>query len=302
MTIPIIDETKVIIKNLELQSPPDENEQGLTRAKKSLAEKKNEKRIMRLAGKAIGDFNMIEEGDKVMVCMSGGKDSYVLLDVLRKLQQRAPVHFEIIAVNVDQHLPNFPQGVIENYLKEIGVPYHIEDQDTWSIVQRVKPDGKNVCSVCSRLRRGIIYRLAQELGVTKIALGHHMDDIVSTLLLNIFYGGRLKGMPPILRSDTGKHIIIRPLTYVREYEIERWIKYRNYPIISKDICRKVENKKRAEIKELIREWDRKYDSRIYNILMSMTRVVPSHLMDKSLYDFVALIPDALRNAESEDNL
>lgn len=286
---------------LEAQKASEQEVDNQTgRSKKSVAEKKNEKRIMRLAGKAIEDFNMIEEGDKVMVCVSGGKDSYVLLDVLRKLQQRAPVHFELLAVNIDQHLPNFPKDVIPNYLQKIGVPYHIEDQDTWSIVKRVIPEGRNVCSACSRLRRGIIYRIAKEMGVTKIALGHHMDDIVSTLLLNMFYGGRLKGMPPILRSDDGKNVIIRPLVYVREYEIERWVKYRDYPIISKDICRKIENKKRAEIKALIRQWDRDYDSRIYNILMSMTRVAPSHLMDKSIYDFKALIPDALREREANE--
>ena len=177
---------------LEAQKASEQEVDNQTgRSKKSVAEKKNEKRIMRLAGKAIEDFNMIEEGDKVMVCVSGGKDSYVLLDVLRKLQQRAPVHFELLAVNIDQHLPNFPKDVIPNYLQKIGVPYHIEDQDTWSIVKRVIPEGRNVCSVCSRLRRGIIYRIAKEMGVTKIALGHHMDDIVSTLLLNMFYGGRL---------------------------------------------------------------------------------------------------------------
>ena len=270
-----------------------------SKRKKSVAEKKNEKRIMRLAGKAIEDFNMIEEGDRVMVCMSGGKDSYVLLDVLRKLQQRAPVNFELIAVYVDQHLPGFPKDVIPNFLKDIGVKYHIEDQDTWSIVQRVIPEGRNVCSVCSRLRRGIIYRVAKELGITKIALGHHMDDIVSTLLLNMFYGGRLKGMPPILRSDDGKNVVIRPLAYVREYEVERWVQYRNFPIVSKDICRKIENKKRAEIKALIREWDRDYDSRIYNIMMSMTRAAPSHLIDKGIYDFNALVPDALREEEDD---
>ena len=235
--IPIIEDSAIVIEN-DLDTPVNEEK----KTKKSVAEKKNEKRIMRLAGKAIAEFGMIEGGDKVMVCMSGGKDSYVLLDVLMKLQKRAPVPFELIALNVDQHLPNFPKEVIPNYLEKIGVPYHIEDQDTWSIVKRVIPEGRNVCSVCSRLRRGIIYRVAKELGVTKIALGHHMDDIVSTLLLNMFYGGRLKGMPPILRSDDGQNVIIRPLAYVREYEIERWIKYRDYPIISKEICRKIENK------------------------------------------------------------
>ncbi len=292
-TIPIIEDKEILIED-----DIKETTENQAKAKKSVAEKKNEKRIMRLAGKAIAEFGMIEGGDKVMVCMSGGKDSYVLLDVLMKLQKRAPVPFELIALHVDQHLPNFPKDVIPDYLESIGVNFHIEDQDTWSIVQRVIPDGKNVCSVCSRLRRGIIYRVAKELGVTKIALGHHMDDIVSTLLLNMFYGGRLKGMPPILRSDDGQNVIIRPLAYVREYEIERWVKYRNYPIISKEICRKIENKKRAEIKALMRDWDRQYDSRIYNILMSMTRVAPSHLMDKSIYDFQTLIPDALK--ENED--
>ncbi len=295
-----------IIQIIEDRTPTQETSQPkeeakTSRTKKSVAEKKNEKRIMRLAGKAITDFGMIEEGDKVMVCMSGGKDSYVLLDVLMKLQKRAPIHFDILAVNVDQHLPNFPKEVIPNYLEKVGVPYHIEDQDTWSIVQRVIPEGRNVCSVCSRLRRGIIYRVAKEMGVTKIALGHHMDDIVSTLLLNMFYGGRLKGMPPILRSDDGKNVHICPPVYAREYEIERWVKYRDYPIVSKDICRKIENKKRAEIKALNRQWDQDYDSRIYNILMSMTRVAPSHLMDKSIYDFQALIPDALRDKESEED-
>jgi tRNA 2-thiocytidine biosynthesis protein TtcA len=293
-TIPIIEDKEILIED-----DIKEKTENQAKAKKSVAEKKNEKRIMRLAGKAIAEFGMIEGGDKVMVCMSGGKDSYVLLDVLMKLQKRAPVPFELIALHVDQHLPNFPKDVIPDYLESIGVNFHIEDQDTWSIVQRVIPDGKNVCSVCSRLRRGIIYRVAKELGVTKIALGHHMDDIVSTLLLNMFYGGRLKGMPPILRSDDGQNVIIRPLAYVREYEIERWVKYRNYPIISKEICRKIENKKRAEIKALMRDWDRQYDSRIYNILMSMTRVAPSHLMDKSIYDFKTLIPDALKK-ENED--
>lgn len=283
----------VIVPELpqETTNQPQENKN-----KKSVSEKKNEKRIMRLAGKAVADFSMIEGGDKIMVCMSGGKDSYVLLDVLMKLQKRAPVPFELIAVHVDQHLPNFPKDVIPNYLKQIGVPYHIEDQDTWSIVQRVIPEGQNVCSVCSRLRRGIIYRVAKELGVTKIALGHHMDDAVSTLLLNMFYGGRLKGMPPILRSDDGANVIIRPLIYVREHEIERWVKYRHYPIISKEICRKIENKKRAEMKAMIRDWDTHFDSRTYNVLMSMTRVSPSHLMDPSIYDFKKMPKDPLKKS------
>lgn len=286
INIPIVSETPM---NIFLSNTAEGK-----KVKKSVSEKKNEKRIMRLAGQAIEDFNMIEDGDRIMVCMSGGKDSYVLLDVLRKLQQRAPIHFEILAVSVDQHLPNFPTNVLPQYLERIGVPYHIESQDTWSIVQRVIPEGKNVCSVCSRLRRGIIYRIAKEHHITKIALGHHMDDIVSTLLLNMFYGGRMKGMPPILRSDDGANVIIRPLAYVREHEIERWVQYHPYPIISKDVCRPIENKKRAEIKALLRQWDKEFEGRVYNIMMSMSRVAPSHLMDKKIYDFDELIPDALR--------
>ena len=283
------------------RASPSAADQSLvsSKTKKSVSEKKNEKKIMRLAGQAIEDFNMIEEGDRIMVCMSGGKDSYVLLDVLRKLQQRAPVHFEILAVSVDQHLPNFPTDVLPRYLESIGVPYHIESQDTWSIVQRVIPEGRNVCSVCSRLRRGIIYRIAKERKINKIALGHHMDDIVSTLLLNMFYGGRMKGMPPILRSDDGENVVIRPLAYVREHDIERWLQYHPYPIISKDVCRPIENKKRAEIKALLRQWDKEFEGRVYNIMMSMSRVAPSHLMDKRIYDFDALIPDALREKNEE---
>ena len=192
------------------------------RNKLSVSAKKLEKRIIRLTAQAITDFNMIEEGDKVLVAMSGGKDSYVLLDALRTLQRRAPIHFDLVAVNVDQHIPQFPREDLENYFKSIGVPYHIEDQDTYSIIQRLIPSGKNVCSLCARLRRGILYRVAGELNCTKIALGHHMDDMVSTLLLNLFYGGRMKTMPPVLRSDDKRNIVIRPLAYVRESETARF--------------------------------------------------------------------------------
>ncbi len=257
------------------------------RNKLSVSQRKLEKRIIRLTAQAITDFNMIEEGDKVMVAMSGGKDSYVLLDALKTLRERAPIHFDLIAVNVHQHIPQFPLESLRTHLAASGVPYHIEDQDTNSIIERLIPEGKNVCSLCARLRRGILYRVAGELGCTKIALGHHMDDVVGTFLLNLFYGGRMKAMPPKLRSDDGKNIVIRPLVYVRERETEKMAKIRSYPLAAKGICGAGENLKRQEIKALIRDWDREFPGRVYNTFMSLQRVSASHLMDKSLYDFDA---------------
>lgn len=282
INIPVVSSEALNIPVPEAAFVPEDSEK---KPKKSVSVKKLEKRVVRLTAQAITDFNMIEDGDKVLVAMSGGKDSFVLLDTLKTLQQRAPIRFELLAVNIDQHIPDFPRETLAAYLAGTGVPWHIEDQDTFKIVERVIPDGKNICSLCARLRRGILYRVAREHGCTKIALGHHMDDIVGTLLLNLFYGGRMKGMPPILRSDDGRNTVIRPLAYVREYETEKLSKIRGYPTTAKGICGKGENLKRKEIKALIQEWDREFPGRIYNLFMSMQRVAPSHLMDKHLYDF-----------------
>lgn len=270
------------------------------RNKQSVSQKKLTKRIIRQTAQAITDFSMIEEGDKVMVAMSGGKDSYVLLDALRTLQKRAPISFELLAVTVNPHIPQFPAETLRAYFEAEGVPYHIEDQDIYSIIQKLIPEGKSVCSLCARLRRGVLYRLAGELGCTKIALGHHMDDIVGTLLLNLFYGGRLKAMPPVLRSDDGKHTVIRPLAYVREYETEKFAKLRGYPLAPKGLCGAGENLKRQEIKELMKSWDREFPGRVYNLFMSLQRVSPSHLMDKSLYDFHNFVSLVSREEEAEE--
>ena len=248
-------------------------------------ENKLEKKLCRLVGQAIGDFGMIEEGDKVMVCVSGGKDSYAMLDILMKLRERAPIHFEIIAVNLDQKQPNFPAEILPNYLKSLGVQYHIEEQDTYSIVKRVIPEGKTTCGLCSRLRRGILYRVADELGATKIALGHHRDDILETLMLNMFYAGKLKGMPPKLRSDDGKHIVIRPLAYVPEKLLERYAVDMNFPIIPCDLCGSQPNLQRQVMKEMLRDWEKKHPGRVENLFRSMHHIVPSHLMDGEAFDF-----------------
>ncbi len=246
------------------------------------------KRLCRLVGQAIGDFNMIEEGDRVMVCLSGGKDSYALLDILLTLRERAPINFDIIAVNLDQKQPNFPAHVLPDYLTKLGVPFHIENQDTYSIVKRVIPEGKTTCSLCSRLRRGILYRVADELGATKIALGHHRDDIMETFFLNMFFGSKLKGMPPKLQSDDGKHIVIRPLAYVQEADTERYAAIRQFPIIPCDLCGSQENLQRKQIKSMLREWEKKFPGRVDNIFASLSTLVPSHLMDRALFDFTGL--------------
>ena len=246
------------------------------------------KKLHRQVGQAIADFNMIEAGDKVMVCLSGGKDSYALLDVLLSLRERAPMHFDLVAVNLDQKQPGFPAHVLPQYLRSRGVPFHIEDQDTYSIVKKLIPEGQTMCSLCSRLRRGILYRVASELGATKIALGHHRDDMVVTLLMNMFFGGRLKGMPPKLASDDGRHVVIRPLAYVAETDLERWAAHRQFPIIPCTLCGSQDNLQRVQIKAMVREWERQYPGRTDNMLHAMGHVVPSHLMDQRLYPFATL--------------
>ena len=248
-------------------------------------ENKLEKKLCRLVGQAIGDFGMIEDGDKVMVCVSGGKDSYAMLDILMKLRERAPINFEIVAVNLDQKQPNFPAEILPNYLKSLGIQFHIEEQDTYSIVKRVVPEGKTTCGLCSRLRRGILYRVADEVGATKIALGHHRDDILETLMLNMFYAGKLKGMPPKLRSDDGKHIVIRPLAYVPEKLLERYAGDMNFPIIPCDLCGSQPNLQRQVMKEMLRDWEKKHPGRVENLFRSMHHIVPSHLMDSEAFDF-----------------
>ncbi|MDE2614414.1 MAG: tRNA 2-thiocytidine(32) synthetase TtcA [Burkholderiales bacterium] len=246
------------------------------------------KRLHREVGRAIADYAMIEAGDKVMVCLSGGKDSYALLDILLALRARAPVAFDLVAVNLDQKQPGFPAHVLPEYLAGRGVPFHIENQDTYAIVKRLVPEGQTMCSLCSRLRRGILYRVASELGATKIALGHHRDDILVTLLMNMFFGGRLKGMPPKLVSDDGKHVVIRPLAYVAETDLERWATVRAYPIIPCTLCGSQDNLQRAQIKAMLRDWERQYPGRSDNMLRAMGHVTRSHLLDRNLYPFATL--------------
>ncbi|MFZ5547412.1 MAG: tRNA 2-thiocytidine(32) synthetase TtcA [Pseudomonadota bacterium] len=259
-----------------------------TEKKAAFEANKLSKRLHRQVGQAIADFNMIEEGDKVMVCLSGGKDSYALLDILLNLQQRAPIRFELVAVNLDQKQPGFPEDVLPDYLRSRGVPFHIEEQDTYSIVKNIIPEGKTMCSLCSRLRRGILYRVAKELGATKIALGHHRDDMVVTLLMNMFFGSRIKGMPPKLVSDNGEHVVIRPLAYVAETDLEKWAVHRQFPIIPCSLCGSQENLQRVQTKAMIREWERKFPGRIDNMFTAMGNITLSHMMDRSLYPFTTI--------------
>jgi tRNA 2-thiocytidine biosynthesis protein TtcA len=257
------------------------------------------KRLHRLVGQAIVDFNMIEDGDKVMVCVSGGKDSYALLDILTHLRERAPIHFDIVAVNLDQKQPGFPEHVLPQYLKSVGVPFHIENQDTYSIVKRLVPEGKTMCSLCSRLRRGILYRVAGELGATKIALGHHRDDMLQTLLMNMFFGARMKGMPPKLVSDDGKNIVIRPLAYVAETDLERWAEHRAFPIIPCTLCGSQSNLQRVQTKQMLRDWEQRFPGRVDNMFKAMSNVVPSHLMDRNLYPFTTLKTTGVADAAGD---
>ncbi|MCT8534856.1 tRNA 2-thiocytidine(32) synthetase TtcA [Glaesserella parasuis] len=246
---------------------------------------KLQKRLRRNVGNAIADFNMIEDGDKVMVCLSGGKDSYTLLDILLNLRLNAPIHFDIVAVNLDQKQPGFPEHVLPEYLESIGVEYKIVEENTYGIVKEKIPEGKTTCSLCSRLRRGILYRTATELGATKIALGHHRDDMLETLFLNMFYGGKLKSMPPKLISDDGKQIVIRPLAYCKEKDIEKYAVAKQFPIIPCNLCGSQPNLQRQVVKEMLQTWDRQYPGRIETMFSALQNVAPSHLCDPNLFDF-----------------
>jgi tRNA 2-thiocytidine biosynthesis protein TtcA len=256
--------------------------------KQEFEDNKLDKKLCRLVGQAITDFGMIADGDKVMICLSGGKDSYTMLDILLKLRERAPISFDLVAVNLDQKQPNFPEEILPNYLRKLNIPFHIEEQDTYSIVKRVIPEGKTTCGLCSRLRRGILYRVADELGASKIALGHHRDDILETLLLNMFYAGKLKAMPPKLRSDDSKHIVIRPLAYVPEKLIQRYADSMQFPIIPCDLCGSQPNLQRAAMKKMLQDWERVFPGRVENLFRSLHHIVPTHLMDQTLFDFQGL--------------
>jgi tRNA 2-thiocytidine biosynthesis protein TtcA len=246
------------------------------------------KRLLRLTGQAIADFGMIKPGDRVMVCLSGGKDSYGLLDVLLELRARAPIAFDLVAVNLDQRHPGYPEHVLPQYLDSRAVPYRIEVQDTYSIVKRVVPEGDTMCGLCSRLRRGVLYRVAREIGASKIALGHHRDDILETFFLNLFFGGTMKAMSPKLRSDDGAHVVIRPLAYVREADLAAWAKLREFPIIPCDLCGSQETLQRKQVKQMLQEWEKRHPGRTESMFRALSDVVPSHLMDRKLFDFSAV--------------
>ena len=257
------------------------------------------KRLRRQVGQAIADFGMIEEGDKVMVCLSGGKDSYTMLDILLQLQKKAPVRFDLVAVNLDQKQPDFPEHVLPEYLARVGVPFHIIEQDTYSVVSRVIPEGKTMCSLCSRLRRGALYSYAEENGFTKIALGHHRDDLVATFFLNMFFHAKLSGMPPKLLSDNGKHVVIRPLAYVREDDIAQYAEAKAFPIIPCNLCGSQENLQRKQVKKMMDAWERESPGRIETIARALGDIRPSQLSDPKLFDFLSLghregatLPDA----------
>ena len=277
-------------------------ELNLKKPKEVYEANKLAKRLRRLARQALGEFDMIHDGDKVMVCLSGGKDSYALLDILLHLRERAPVRFELVAVNLDQKQPGFPAHVLPEYLTQRGVPFRIAEQDTYSVVKRVIPEGKTMCSLCSRLRRGVLYRVAGELGATRIALGHHRDDIIETFFLNMFYGGKLKAMPPKLVSDDGRHVVIRPLAYCKEEDLAAYAELRRFPIIPCNLCGAQENLKRKEVKALLREWEKRHPGRIETILTSIQNVQPSHLLDRALFDFPAVTALGIPWAEGDKTI
>ncbi|UTW45536.1 tRNA 2-thiocytidine(32) synthetase TtcA [bacterium SCSIO 12696] len=273
--------------------------QALDTRKQRLEFNKLQKRLRRHVGEAIADYNMIEDGDKVMVCLSGGKDSYAMLDILRGLQQSAPVQFELVAVNLDQKQPGFPEHILPEYLESIGVPYTILEKDTYSVVKSVIPEGKTTCGLCSRLRRGTLYGYAQEIGATKIALGHHRDDIIETMFLNMFYNGKLKAMPPKLLSDDKQNIVIRPLAYCKESDLIRYADAKEFPIIPCNLCGSQENLQRQVIKEMLNGWDKQFPGRIETIFSSIKNVAPSQLADAELFDFKGL---QLGRVEVDDSL
>ena len=284
----------------DVQHLAAETSTDTAKAKKHAFEmNKLSKRLHRQVGQAIVDFNMIEEGDRVMVCLSGGKDSYGLLDILLGLQQRAPVKFTLVAVNLDQKQPGFPAHILPAYLEQLGIEFHIENQDTYSIVKKLVPEGKTMCSLCSRLRRGILYRVAGELGATKIALGHHRDDIVVTMLMNMFFGSRLKGMPPKLVSDDGRHTVIRPLAYVAERDLATWADHRQFPIIPCTLCGSQDNLQRVQVKKMIHEWERQYPGRIDNMATAMGNITLSHMMDRQLFPFTSIKPTGTPDAQGD---
>ncbi|MBK6974906.1 MAG: tRNA 2-thiocytidine(32) synthetase TtcA [Sterolibacteriaceae bacterium] len=261
---------------------------SLSVRKQSFEQNKLAKRLRRQVGQAIADFGMIEDGDRVMACLSGGKDSYTMLDVLLQLQKKAPVRFELEVVNLDQKQPDFPEQVLPDYLRAIGAPFTIIEQDTHSVVKRVVPEGKTMCSLCSRLRRGALYAHAARRGFTKIALGHHCDDLVETLFLNLFFQARISSMPPKLLSDDGKHVLIRPLVYVRERDIAEYARGRGFPIIPCNLCGSQENLQRRQVKAMLKEWDERFPGRVENIARAIGNVSASHLADRSLFDFLVL--------------
>ena len=291
MSIPLFDSAERPAARAALMDDPRRAEFEVNKLKK---------RLRRLVGQAIGDFGLIEHGDKVMVCLSGGKDSHALLDILLSLKSRAPLSFEIVAVNLDQKQPGFPADVLPRYLTRRGVPFHIAEQDTYGVVKRVLPEGATMCSLCSRLRRGVLYRVASEIGATKIALGHHRDDILATFFLNLFFGGKLKTMPPKLVSDDGRHVVIRPLAYVRERDLARYADAMAFPIIPCNLCGSQENLQRKQIASMLRDWEKRYPGRIESIFNALGKVEPTHLLDRRLRDFAAI--HATGAAESDGDL